>query len=128
MPSNIRYEFDKSARSPNNRVANESHVLSDKSIRVLRPNYGHFYAHTFSMIDKKTGNVVPARSYYLEDPSETVADLTGYAAYGYVVITDATVSKNVSISYQTVGGKFTNADVVSLNRKLDQCLVEECPK
>ena len=127
MPSNIRYEFDKSARSPNNRVANESHVLSDKSIRVLRPNYGHFYAHTFSMIDKKTGNVVPARSYYLEDPSETVADLTGFAAYGYVVITDATVSKNVSISYQTVGGQFTNADVVSLNRKLDQLALDQRP-
>lgn len=127
MPSNIRYEFDKSARSPNNRVANESHVLSDKSVRILRPNYGHFYAHTFSMIDKKTGNVVPARSYYLEDPSETVADLTGFAAYGYVVITDATVSKNVSISYQTVGGRFTNADVVSLNRKLDQLALDSRP-
>nr|DAP57151.1 MAG TPA: structural protein [Caudoviricetes sp.] len=127
MPSNIRYEFDKSARSPNNRVANESHVLSDKSVRVLRPNYGHFYAHTFSMIDKKTGNVVPARSYYLEDPSETVADLTGFAAYGYVVITDASVSKNVSISYQTVGGRFTNADVVSLNRKLEQLALDNRP-
>ena len=127
MPSNIRYEFDKSARSPNNRVANESHVLSDKSVRILRPNYGHFYAHTFSMIDKKTGNVVPARSYYLEDPSETVADLTGFAAYGYVVITDATVSKNVSISYQTVGGRFTNADVMSLNRKLDQLALDSRP-
>lgn len=127
MPSNIRYEFDKSARSPDNRVANESHVLSDKSVRILRPNYGHFYAHTFSMIDKKTGNVVPATSYYLEDPSETVADLTGFAAFGYVVITDATVSKNVSISYQTVGGQFTNVDVVSLNRKLEQLALDNRP-
>lgn len=127
MPNNIRYEFDKSAKSPDNRVANESHVLSDKSVRVLRPNYGHFYGHTFSMIDKKTGNVVPATAYYLEDPSETVADLTGFAAYGYVVITDATVSKNVSITYQTVGGKFTNADIISLNRKLDQLALDSRP-
>nr|DAS00427.1 MAG TPA: structural protein [Caudoviricetes sp.] len=127
MPNNIRYEFDKSAKSPDNRVANESHVLSDKSVRVLRPKYGHFYGHTFSMIDKKTGNVVPASAYYLDDPSETVADLTGFAAFGYVVITDATVSKNVSITYQTVGGQFTNADIISLNRKLDQLALDNRP-
>lgn len=114
----IRYEFDKSARSPNNLVTNEGHVLNDREVRVFMPKHAHFYIESLVMIDRSTGNVVPRSSYHFDEDSETIAMLTGHGAACLVVITDKTVGKNISISYQAVGGQFTGVDVVKLQKKL----------
>lgn len=124
---NFRYEFDKTGESPDNLVANESHVLSDRQVRVFMPRNAHFYCDTFVMTDKATGRVVDRNAYFFEDVSETVALLTGLEAASIVVVTDRNVSKNVSVTYQAVGGNFTGADVRGLAQKIADLTLENRP-
>lgn len=127
-PNNrIRYEFDKSGENPDNLVANESHVLHDREKRILQPRHAHFYINSVVITDKATGSVVPRSSYFFDDFSQEVAELTGKGAAGYIVIADSTVSKNVTVTYQAVGGQFTNADVVQLQRNLANLNLDNRP-
>ena len=113
----IRYEFDKSGRNPNNLVSEEGHVLNDREVRIISPKHAHFYIESVVIKDKKTNQVVPRASYFFEDTSETIAGLTGLGAASTIVLVDKTVSKNISVTYQAVGGQLLLS--ISLHYKIN---------
>lgn len=123
----IRYEFDKSGTNPNNLVSGESHVLSDRLKRVFMPKHAHFYCQSVVIRDKKTGSIVPKTSYSFDDESETIAMLTGKAAASIIIIHDSTVSKNITIDYQVVGGQYSSVDVKALVNRLNNIDLDNRP-
>ena len=123
----IRYEFDKSGRNPNNLVSEEGHVLNDREVRIISPKHAHFYIESVVIKDKKTNQVVPRASYFFEDTSETIAGLTGLGAASTIVLVDKTVSKNISVTYQAVGGQFTSIDIPALQNKLNSLNLDNRP-
>lgn len=123
----IRYEFDKSGRNPNNLVSEEGHVLNDREVRIISPRHAHFYIESVVIKDKKTNQVVPRASYFFEDTSETIAGLTGLGAASTIVLVDKTVSKNISVTYQAVGGQFTSIDIPALQNKLNSLNLDNRP-
>lgn len=123
----IRYEFDKSGRNPNNLVSEEGHVLNDREVRIISPRHAHFYIESVVIKDKKNNQVVPRASYFFEDTSETIAGLTGLGAASTIVLVDKTVSKNISVTYQAVGGQFTSIDIPALQNKLNSLNLDNRP-
>lgn len=123
----IRYEFDKSGRNPNNLVSEEGHVLNDREVRIISPRHAHFYIESVVIKDKKTNQVVPRASYFFDDTSETIAGLTGLGAASTIVLVDKTVSKNISVTYQAVGGQFTSIDIPALQNKLNSLNLDNRP-
>ena len=123
----IRYEFDKSGRNPNNLVSEEGHVLNDREVRIISPRHAHFYIESVVIKDKKTNQVVPRASYFFDDTSETIAGLTGLGAASTIVLVDKTVSKNISVTYQAVGGQFTSIDIPALQSKLNSLNLDNRP-
>ena len=123
----IRYEFDKSGRNPNNLVSEEGHVLNDREVRIISPRHAHFYIESVVIKDKKNNQVVPRASYFFDDTSETIAGLTGLGAASTIVLVDKTVSKNISVTYQAVGGQFTSIDIPALQNKLNSLNLDNRP-
>lgn len=123
----IRYEFDKSGQNPDNLVTAESHVLQDRQVRVITPRHAHFYIAGVVITDKATGQVVPRSSYHFDDVSEAIAMRTGLGAASIIVITDRSVSKNITVTYQAVGGEYTSVDVKRLQERLEEVNLDNRP-
>lgn len=119
-PLVIQYPLDPSGVSPNNLVQNEPHALiANRTFRAIAPNYGAFFASSMQVFDAATGqkltdgsNGTPEQYYcceYYEQPSERY----GQEIDAIVIITDPSVSNNVTINYQTLGGPYgTSAQAI----------------
>lgn len=131
MPQNplhkIRYEYDKTGTSPDNLVAGETHVTSQRVRKIIVPTYGHFYTNSVSIINVATGETLPRSAYFFDDVSETIAMLTGLSAAGTIIIKDGTQDNKYSVTYQAVGGNFTNGDIKALAQKLEDYNVDRRP-
>lgn len=123
----IRYEFDKSGQNPDNLVTAESHVLQDRQVRVLMPHHAHFYIDSVVITDKANGKIVPRSSYHFDDVSEAIAMRTGLGAASIIVIIDKSVSKNITVTYQAVGGEYTSVDVKRLQERLEELNLDNRP-
>lgn len=115
----VRYEFDQTGRNPNNLVSNEEHTTTQRLRKIIVPHYGHFYNHSVVLTDLTTGLEVPKTDYFFEDPSEVIALKTGLEASMVIVVTNSKLSNRFAVTYQSVGGEFTGANVKLLAQKLE---------
>lgn len=108
-----RYELDPTGTNPDNLVVREPHSLIPKSniqdVRVLCPLYGPFYAESIVILDAANGRALdPATDYKITDllsnPTLEFAKEIGQ----FIVITNGTVSNEVEVSYQVLGGNYQN--------------------
>lgn len=108
-----RYPLDPTGKDRNNLVAREPHQLTPKTritdVRVMIPLYGPFYADTVEIVDMVNNRVlIPKVDYVatdlLQDPSLKFAAKISQI----IVIKNATVSNNVEVKYQVLGGNYQN--------------------
>jgi hypothetical protein len=109
----IRYPLDGTGISPNNFVNNEPHTLQPLRIRALAPTYGAYFTESLRIYDNSTNTRLTNTQYICTElattPSQTYAKEICYL----VLIIDPTVSNNVTISYQALGGPYNNnADAI----------------
>lgn len=116
----IRFPFDKSGRSPNNFVQDEPHVLlSGRERRIIVPNYIPFYVSSLIITDNATGQSLDSSDYYCADFRETIQREVGKEVASTIVITRKSVSDNVTISYQVVGGDQSLSSAAVLREQLN---------
>ena len=115
-----RYALDPTGLSPDNFVANEPHVLADFRVRVVVPNEGAFFGDSLVVIDSATGKRLTKGIHYVpQEYLRTPSELYGHAIYDIVLIIDRSVSANVIIHYQALGGHY-NRQSTALKQLLEQ--------
>lgn len=109
------YPLDPTGRNPANRVEGELHTLAPKKVRAVIPRYGPYYTASLRVYDNDTGVPLQRNTQYrcvelLQDASMQY----GQEICALILIVDSTVSADIRIEYQVLGGYFTN-DVTVLS-------------
>lgn len=115
MPIPIRYEFDATGVSRDNFIAAETRViLLNRKRRVVAPYCSPYYTESMQIKDNTTGQfLIKGQDWQPVDFHEFAMRYTGKEIASIVVITNPSVSKDITLSYQTVGGPFANnAEIV----------------
>lgn len=106
----IRYPLDPTGVNPDNLVQGELHTLLARQTRVVAPTYGAFYSGSLVVRDTSNNQVLVKNvQYYAAELYEVPSAKFGKEVCAIVVITDASVSNNISLEYQAVGGEFSAA-------------------
>lgn len=106
-----RFAIDYTGDSPDNLVVGEPHVIPVRNKRVVAPLYGPFFKRGLSLFDTTTQQIIRNEQYHCFSLIQAVTEhvRAGDEVYDFVVITDPSVSTNVEMTYQSVGGHFTQA-------------------
>lgn len=104
-PAAYMYPLDPSGNNPNNLIINEEHLLGTRNVRAIAPHHGGYFSETLIIREKGTQRIlVKDEDYYCAEQYGTPSFKYGKEIYSIIVITDATVTGAVLISYQTLGG------------------------
>lgn len=103
----IRYALDTTGLNSDNYIAGEPHILANYPIRAIVPTYGAFFTESLKVYDKDANKLLVRGTHYIctelaTDPTELYAKEICYI----IVVTDKTVSSNVAIDYQLLGGLY----------------------
>lgn len=104
----LTYPLDYTGVLPTNTIMNEPVTWPSDKVSVFSPLYAPFNRANIAIVDKDSYKVLSPNQYKLFNVCEpaTVLAPAGVAFYHTVLITDKTVSRNLTVSYQTVGGKY----------------------
>jgi hypothetical protein len=113
----IKYPLDKTGVSPANLVTGEPQTMVSRPVRAIAPVYGSFFSESLVITDTANNTVLTGTGnnpqYYAAELMELPSRMTGKEVCGIIIITDQTVSNNVTITYQALGGCFsTNLDAI----------------
>lgn len=103
----IRYPFDETGVNPNNLVVGEPVTTLARKIRAVAPEYGPFYTESLVITDTATNLPLTADQYYCAELEVTASSQTGLEVMRIIMITDQTVSNNLLLQYQVVGGEYS---------------------
>lgn len=107
-PGIIKYLLDPSGKSPTNLVTDETHTMVNRQVRMVVPEHGAFFVESLRVVEAASGNLLQNGVHYY--PAQMYDVLT--ARYGKeicasFVVTDPTISDQVSIQYQALGGEYS---------------------
>jgi uncharacterized FlaG/YvyC family protein len=103
------YPLDPSGSNPANLVVGEIHTTLNRSIRAVVTNYGAFFGGSMVIKDLATGLNLNTSQWY---PAQLYTQPTlqfGSPIYSLIMITDGTVSDNIALTYQAVGGPYSTS-------------------
>lgn len=115
-PIVIKYPFDPSGQASSNLIVDEVHLVPASRNRAFALNAGPFYGESV-VVKTVPGNVVltNGQDYRVLYLYQDATIKTGKAVNAVVHIVNPTVSGNVSVTYQVVGGNYsTNYDAIQL--------------
>ena len=112
----IKYPLDLTGETPENRIEGEPHVLEPGLNRSLVPRYGAFYTDGLVVRDADTTEILTPNDQYIPIMYHAEAsERAGKEVCAGIVVIDGTVSDNVVVDYQVVGGDYQNLTQVILD-------------
>jgi hypothetical protein len=113
-PLLIRYPLDPTGVSPNNLVTGEiQNLTANRNVRAIAPFYGAFFTESLVITDMATNQPLTTSQYYAAEMYELPTARYGKEICAVILITDPTVSNQVSLQYQTLGGPYgTSAQAI----------------
>ena len=106
-PLVVRYPLDPTGNNPNNKIIGEQHTLVNRNVRAIALRYGAFFAESVIIIDNVVNKPLTKAQYVCDQLYELPSTEYGKEVYALLLITDTTVSNDVSITYQAVGGPYS---------------------
>lgn len=107
MPTPIRYPLDPTGLSPDNYIAAEAHVTANLPRRAVIPTYGAFFTASMKVYDAANNRLLVKGTDYLNVELLTLAsEMYGKEICQVVLIINATVSNNIRMDYQALGGLY----------------------
>jgi hypothetical protein len=106
-PNLYRYPLDPTGQSKNNYVTGEAHAVGTAPVRAIAPTYGAFFASSMQVVDSFTQKTLNAMQFEFQFLHKEASERVGQEIDAVVVITDPTVSPNVELSYQALGGEYS---------------------
>lgn len=117
---NLTLPLDLTGSASSNLVQNEVHAIGPVGTRAFPLNYGLFYRDSLVVTDLATGQPLTEGTQYYPTQMDLDSSLqAGQEVDAVVIIVDTTVSANVSVKYQALGGPN------SLNSTLTQAAVND---
>lgn len=116
-----RYPLDGTGVSPDNKVIGEEHQLSNRTVRVVAPTYGGFYADSVVVRDLNTGvPLIRTTDYIFGELFEFPTGRYGKEIFGIIAIKKQGVTA-ISIDYQVLGGdySYSMAAIIEMIDSLD---------
>jgi hypothetical protein len=107
IPNLYRYELDLSGQRRRNFVTGEPHAIGTMPVRVIAPLQGLFFAASVQVVDAFTQQTLLPLQYRFQFLHEHASRLTGQEVDAVIVITDPGVSPNALITYQALGGDYS---------------------
>ena len=118
-------EIDYRGDRPENKIINEPHQLSEKRVRAVVPYKGLFYGESLE-VRHLSKLLVRDVDYRLEELHAKLTAKTGKAIYaGFVVFADIP-DRQISITYQAVGGEYM-ADNAALANLFETAMLDGRP-
>ena len=104
----LTYPLDYTGKTPTNTIINEPVTWPSEKVSVFSPLYAPFNSENIAIVDLASYKVLTPEQYKLFNLCEpaTVLAPIGTAFYHTVLIKDPAVSRNLVVSYQTVGDKY----------------------
>lgn len=109
-PVIVRYPLDPTGISPDNLVQGEVHQMVRRNVRAIATQYGAFFTASMKVVDTSTNQeLVRGQQYQAVEMYELPTKRYGKEVCAIILITDTTVSDEVSLQYQAVGGEFSSS-------------------
>jgi hypothetical protein len=109
-PQVIRYPLDPTGTSPDNLVSDEPHALVARQTRAIAPEYGAFYTESLVVTDVSNNQILEKGvQYFAAELYEVPTGMFGKEVCAIILITDPSVSANVKLTYQCVGGEYSRS-------------------
>lgn len=115
------HQFDPTTSSPLNLVPNEVHAISNATAFTIVANAGLFYTNSFIAVNPSTSAAyIKGTDYKFLGFDSEITALTGFECASAITFTNNTVTGNVSLTYQAVGGREgeNSALVISLRNAI----------
>lgn len=107
MSTPTTHALDLTGIDGNNLVLNEPHILpTGLDLRAFMTDYGPFYKEGLVVKDSSSGATLTSDKYDLSDLETDITIKTGKEVFKTVIIKDSSVSDNILITYQVVGGDY----------------------
>lgn len=108
VPVPIRYPLDKTGLSVDNKIVAEPHTLVNRSVRAVAPLYGPFFTESLVVRDVTTGLPLTYGTQYIATEMDVApTGMFGKEICGIILIKDTSVSSQVEIDYQCLGGEYS---------------------
>ena len=102
------YPLDYTGYLSSNLIDNESVTLLAQSFRAFTPIYAPFFGNTIKIKDLTTDQFLTKTQFQLYNLVSAPTAISGATnpLYSVIIILDSTVSANLEVTYQTVGGDY----------------------
>lgn len=110
----VSLDLDITGVNPDNKIGPEPHVLSNKTVRSIAPFQGPFFgvsAEVYDGVQKLDRGI----HYQFAELHQEATLLYAREIWSVILITDPSVSSNVSINYQALGGHYQYDDTAIAN-------------
>jgi len=104
IPNIYRYPLDLTGTSRDNYITGENQNVGSAIVRAIAPNAGAFFGSSIEILDLSSNKTLNDTQYQFQFLHEELSIKTGQEVWGILLITDQSVSANISLSYQAVGG------------------------
>lgn len=104
IPNIYRYPLDLTGASRDNYITGEDQNIGSSVVRAIAPNAGAFFGSSIEIFDLASNETLNATQYTFQFLHEELTVKTGREVWGILLVTDPSVSANISLSYQAVGG------------------------
>jgi hypothetical protein len=112
----IRFPLDITGLNPDNFIDGEIHALSNKPVRVVAPTYGAFFTESLKVYDNRTQKLLVRGTQYLcTELLQIPTEMYGKELCYLIVIIDPTITPEVIIQYQALGGLYTRSGDALVN-------------
>lgn len=117
MPSIFEYDLDTTGRAENNLVTGEIHNLIDsQNIRAIAPVAGAFFVDTVKIFSQNAEKFLVAnKDYVVVQLYESLSLKYGRSIAGVILVTDTSLTGEVTLSYQCLGGYFNRTETDLVN-------------
>lgn len=109
MVNLIKLNLDTLGTSTDNKIVGEVHDIGvSATARIVVPSYGAFFytGEDFIITDLSTNQPLTLSQYYPSEYLQVPSEKYGKEIYQVIVILDTTVSANISLTYQALGGDY----------------------
>lgn len=127
MVNPTRFNVDLTGNNINNLVVDEPHGLPLRKYRSIAPVYGPYYTESLQVVDAMTGSLLIRDSHYkCLDVVGIPTAQSGKEICTIITIVSPTVSSNIRITYQALGGEYEHT-YEAIRRLVDTLLVDNRP-
>ena len=103
------FALDKTGTNAENLVSGEIHSPPPRQIRPVAPKYGPYFTESLKLYDNATNRLLVRDTDYLcVELLQDAAAMYGKEICSLILIINATVSNNIRVSYQVLGGLYSN--------------------